>query len=70
MQYEEFLVHSTVRKCVYLPLNHELEVSTESSALTYSVGMVFKKNNDSSGGEKLNCYSLSKYTVASNKLSK
>ena len=39
MQCKEFGVHSTSSKCVYLPLNHELEVSnpfniqTECSAL-------------------------------------
>ena len=27
MSDEEFRVHSTAGKCVYLPLNHELEVS-------------------------------------------
>ena len=27
VQYEEFRVHSTASKCVYLPVKHELEVS-------------------------------------------
>ena len=41
--YEEFRVHSTVSKCVYLPVKHEQEVSnsfniqTECSALKYGI---------------------------------
>ena len=40
VQYEEFQGHSTAIKCIYMPLNHELEVSnpfniqTECYALT------------------------------------
>ena len=29
--YDDFRVHSTASKCVYLPVKHELEVSNPSS---------------------------------------
>ena len=37
MQLEEFRVNSTVSKCIYLPLNHELEVSNPSNILQYKL---------------------------------
>ena len=35
VQHEEFRVKSTASKCIYLPLNHELEVSNPFNILQY-----------------------------------
>ena len=51
MQYEEFRVHSTANKGVYLPLDHELEVSNpECSALTFKVDKMLGNWEGGGGG--------------------